>query len=233
MYLALIECLVKAQDDLKISSIENDEKEFAKIGEIVVKIHRKTAAIKSYVAPPENFKLGALRVVHEKSLKGQAKSHGTKLGLARPMKAVLSTYYTSDYIDGRNYPIVIYRFKYRSEGSALKSLSIIERTPEPELPVSPSPRQEVDTPSFNIDNLNSTQKVELGKFLASLMGNGSAAGGNQQIKREREDNGTPKPGNQTIKREREVDPINPSGSQIGARKRRKQSGRIEVDLTAD
>jgi hypothetical protein len=52
---------------------------------------------------------------------------------------------------------------------ALKSLLIIERTPEPELPVSPSPSQEIDTYSFNIDNLNPTQKAELEKLLATLM----------------------------------------------------------------
>jgi hypothetical protein len=43
-----------------------------------MKIHRRTAAIGPIVAPPKDFRLGALRAVHEKALKGQAKSHGTK-----------------------------------------------------------------------------------------------------------------------------------------------------------
>ncbi|PQE06594.1 hypothetical protein CJF31_00009722 [Rutstroemia sp. NJR-2017a BVV2] len=222
----LIECLIEAHEDLELSSIEETEK-FEKMSEIIVRIYRKTAAIKSSVAGLKTFDFSELGAVHEKALKGQAISHGTN-----PVKNVSRDRYNSKFIDGRDYPIAIYRFKYRSK-DALKSLLIIDHTPEPELPVSPSPRQEINTPSFNIDNLNSTQKAELGKFLASLIGNGSAAEGNQQIKREREDNGSPVTDNQTIKREREEYTINPSGSRIGASKRRKQSERIEVDLTAD
>lgn len=35
------------------------------------------------------------------------------------------------YIDGKDYPLAVFKFKYRSK-DALKALLVIERTPEPE-----------------------------------------------------------------------------------------------------
>ncbi|PQE27999.1 hypothetical protein CJF32_00005767 [Rutstroemia sp. NJR-2017a WRK4] len=204
--------LFEAHDDPRLFGIEKDIENVEKMGEITVQIHRRAATVKSSKSRTNTFEFSEPAMVHEKALKGEAKSHGTKLGLASLVKHTHTTKYRAEYIDGDDYPIAIYRFKYRSEGSALKSLSIIERTPEPEPepPVSSSPTQDVDTPSFNIDNLNPSQKAELGKFLASLMVSNTLLRGLSRL---------------TLFLAREVE--------FGTTKRRKQSGRVEVDLTAD
>jgi hypothetical protein len=76
--LVLIECVAEAYEDLKLSSIEKSTGKFEEMGEIAVEIYRRTAAIKSSVGEMKTFNFSEPRAVHEKALKGQAKSHSTK-----------------------------------------------------------------------------------------------------------------------------------------------------------
>lgn len=78
-------------------------------------------------------------------------------------------------LDGKDYPIAIYKFKYRSRGTtktfnmggianidteALKQLLIIERTPEPDYSPTPNPGSSVD-----LGNLTDAQQDRLKAFL--------------------------------------------------------------------
>jgi hypothetical protein len=59
-----------------------------------------------------------LPTVHKKALKGSAKSHTTSYGAERVTKIANLrdwSYGPSKYLDGRNYPMAIFRFKYCSE----------------------------------------------------------------------------------------------------------------------
>jgi hypothetical protein len=83
-------------------------------------------------------------------------------------------------LDGDDYPLAIFKFRYRSRGrrscislnlvlvdiptEALKSLLILERTPSPgpeDVPASPAP--------INLENLNPVQKSQLDRFLKGLV----------------------------------------------------------------
>jgi hypothetical protein len=81
--------------------------------------------------------------IHEKALKGQSKSHGTSsvqitpsiaprvtntffsLGTAQP--APPSNYWTTEFLDGENYPVGIFRFKYRSRGQSIRACIVASR----------------------------------------------------------------------------------------------------------
>lgn len=112
--------------------------------------------------------------------------HGYKinhrLGPATEVEKKGYKYVSCKKLDGDDYPIAIFRFKYRSRGSivtpspeiiltpsvifldALKSLLIIERSPSPEPEETPVPEQ-----GLSLDNLNATQKTRLEQFLRELV----------------------------------------------------------------
>ncbi|KAF8860116.1 hypothetical protein BDZ45DRAFT_801128 [Acephala macrosclerotiorum] len=67
--------------------------------------------------------------VHEKALKGEAKSHTTSVsGATEPLK---KEYDALEPLDGRENPKATFKFKCQSQ-HALKSLLILPRTPSPE-----------------------------------------------------------------------------------------------------
>ncbi|KAJ8066197.1 hypothetical protein OCU04_005283 [Sclerotinia nivalis] len=182
--------IITSVDDSKLASIKEDSDRLSVVGEIMVKVYRK---------------------MHEKALKGQAMSHGTTLGV--PQAVMKKKRYTSRYLDGEDYPIAIYRFKYRSKRS-LQSLLILERTPELSPFPSPSPipnGASGASGSFNLDSLDATQKAKLQEFLGNLMGTGTQSNGERKIKREREE----------------------GGSGPKASKRSRKGKRVEIDLTGD
>jgi len=86
-------------------------------------------------------------------------------------------FWHAEYLDGREFPIAIYRFQYRSD-EALKQLRILERTPEPD---SLSPE-----PSF-LQALDSEQRREAERYMGQLRN--SRQGSRIAIKRERDENG--------------------------------------------
>ncbi|PMD38441.1 hypothetical protein L207DRAFT_599223 [Hyaloscypha variabilis F] len=117
------------EDQAKLCSIKDDAKRIGEVGEISVRVFRKSESITSQKIFNCSLNSSPGGAVHEKALKGQSKSHGTSLGAAQPAKAGI--FYHSEYLDGFDKPIGVFRFKYRSR-EALKNLLIIERTPEPE-----------------------------------------------------------------------------------------------------
>ncbi|KAF7863811.1 hypothetical protein EAF04_006776 [Stromatinia cepivora] len=130
----------------------------------MVKVYRKSASLRVPAKPRSQIiklKADTPIPVHEKALKGQAMSHGTTLGV--PQAVMKGEKYHSQYLDGRDYPIAIYRFKYRSKKS-LQSLLILERTPEPSPFPSPSPILNGASGSFDLDNLDATQNAKLQEF---------------------------------------------------------------------
>ncbi|TGO59954.1 hypothetical protein BOTNAR_0153g00080 [Botryotinia narcissicola] len=132
----------------------------------------------------------------------------TLLGAAQPIRAIRHS--LSDFIDGKDCPIAIYRFKYRSK-ECLKSLLILERTPESSPSPSPAPISNGASGSFALESLDATQKAKLQEFLGNLLGNGGQSNGERKIKREREENSMDSKTN----------------------KRSKRNERVEVDLTGD
>jgi len=192
-------------DDARVGDLKNDTERMGKVGEILVKIYRGDKGEPSQNKLTSFDPLGdGSGEVHEKALKGQAKSHSVLLGPADEMVKT-PLYHTTKRIDGDGFPIAIFKFKYRSR-EALKSLLIIERTPEPS--VTPEPDEPI-----NVDELSASQKAKLDKFLKGLTGK-NVSRPDRSVKREH-DNG--------------------EGSSSGQeRKRSRVSGqKIEIDLTGD
>ncbi|RAL68253.1 hypothetical protein DID88_008953 [Monilinia fructigena] len=210
--------MITSMDDSKLASIKEDAERLSGAGEIIVKVYRRGAKRLSHGSSlsHRNLNIDTSNAVHEKALKGRALSHSTGLGTPQPVNA--SNRYLSEYLDGKDNPIAIFRFKYRSEKS-LQSLLIIERTTEPPVPPSPSPIPDEAQGSFDLENLNAVQKAKLQEFLGNLMGGGSSGNENKDIKQE---------GEHRIKRERKEDS---SGS--NANKRSREGKRVEIDLTGD
>ncbi|TGO36563.1 hypothetical protein BHYA_0121g00240 [Botrytis hyacinthi] len=205
--------IITSTDDSKLASIRVDAARMSVVGEIVVTVHRrgKRSLAEKQLRILDAFKKLAANSsasVHEKALKGQAMSHSTTLGTPQTTRA--STMWKMSYSDGEYYPIAVYRFKYRSQES-LKSLLILERTPEPSPSPSPAPISNGASGSFDLENLDATQKAKLQEFLGNLLGNGSQSNGERKIKRERE--------------ETDVD--------SKTNKRSKRNERVEIDLTGD
>ncbi|KAK0123066.1 hypothetical protein ONS96_010074 [Cadophora gregata f. sp. sojae] len=142
-------------DDEKLRDVKEDAKRMDQVGEIFVVFHRCADPVSSR-SGNSRHNGGSMPTanVHEKALKGQAKTHTTSLGAG---SLVEKKHVHSVKLDGEDYPQAIFRFKYRSRGKtgmlellsiteppidALKSLLIIERTPSPEpegISVSASP----------------------------------------------------------------------------------------------
>ncbi|KAG4430283.1 hypothetical protein IFR05_014230 [Cadophora sp. M221] len=188
-------------DDAKLKDIKEDSKHMNDVGEIVFRIWRSTEA-----RPREahNYtELVAVNAVHEKALKGQAKSHTTTLGEA---SRIVSRHVVScEKLDGFDYPIAIFRFLYRSKDS-LKSLLIIKRTP------SPDPEINAGFPDLvDLSNLAPNQRKKVAKFLQGLNGkDGGSVTPGPSVKRERDDN-----------------------EDGGSRKKRSSGMSITIDLTRD
>ncbi|ATZ50290.1 hypothetical protein BCIN_05g06580 [Botrytis cinerea B05.10] len=191
-----------SSDEARLSSLSKDKVKAEKVGTIEIKIWRGSESTPSrpseyeYRAIPGKF--------HEKALKGQAKSHSVSYSPETIIPA--QNYVQLTKLDGEDYPIAIYKFKYRSKES-LKQLLIIERTPEPEESPTPDP-----APDINLVSLSAAQKERLKAFLR-----------NEGIAMGRASN-TPE---RKIKRERD----NGEGSSNQERRKRSRTTEI-VDLTA-
>ncbi|KAH9207285.1 hypothetical protein DL95DRAFT_396184 [Leptodontidium sp. 2 PMI_412] len=188
-------------DDAKLKDIKEDSEHMNEVGEIAFRIWRSSEA-----RPREahNYtELAGAKAVHEKALKGQAKSHTTTLGEAS--RVVSRTVVSCEKLDGVDYPIAIFKFMYRSKDS-LKSLLIIKRTPSPDLEHIPGPSEFVD-----VSNLAPEQRQKVAKFLQGLNGrDGGSVTPGPSVKRERDDN-----------------------EAGGLRKKRNSGKSITIDLTGD
>ncbi|TGO36562.1 hypothetical protein BHYA_0121g00230 [Botrytis hyacinthi] len=193
-----------SSEEGRLSNLKKDKAEAEKVGTIEIRIWRASKLVPVQPERRQTIKSSS-NTFHEKALKGQAKSHNVSYS---PETAASAPFYMdATNIDGKDYPVAIYKFKYRSKES-LKQLLIIERTPEPENSPTPSP-----APDVNLDNLTTAQKERLKAFLRNegIAANRPSSTPERRIKRER-DNGEGS-SNQT---------------------RRKKSRTTEViDLTAD
>ncbi|KAH7319175.1 hypothetical protein BKA65DRAFT_409663 [Rhexocercosporidium sp. MPI-PUGE-AT-0058] len=188
-------------DDAKFKDIKEDSKQMSEVGEISIRIWRSSEAIPSQ--RHDYSELSAAKSVHEKALKGQAKSHSTTVGATS--RLVSANVATCQRLDGIHYPIAIFKFLYRSKES-LKSLLIIERTPSPEAKIVPGSPGLVD-----LNNLAPHHRKKVAKFLQGLNGNsGRSATPGPSVKRERDDN-----------------------EEGSSRKKRNSGGGVTIDLTGD
>ncbi|KAE9368744.1 hypothetical protein N431DRAFT_494139 [Stipitochalara longipes BDJ] len=153
------------EDQAKLHSVKADAERISAVGGISVSVFRKSESVKSQAVVNHCLKSNPDAAVHEKALKGQSTSHGTSLGAAQPSKA--DTIYLSDFLDGGDYPIGIFQFKYRSR-EALKSLLIIERSPEPDQSQETT-NHPPSTAAVNDDNLTPEMKRKVEEFKKSLL----------------------------------------------------------------
>ncbi|TGO80940.1 hypothetical protein BPOR_1500g00010 [Botrytis porri] len=176
--------ITTSTDDSKLASIKEDAIRLSVVGEIVVKFYRRGKGTLSQKQSHNRgtFKqlvAGSSTSVQEKALKGQATSHSTTLGASQAIKS--SVLWEMNYPDGYGNPVAIYRFKYRSRvAESLKSLLILERTPEPSPSPSPVPISNGASGLFDLDKLDATQKAKLQEAQSNEEKN---------IKREREETG--------------------------------------------
>ncbi|KAF4621903.1 hypothetical protein G7Y89_g14442 [Cudoniella acicularis] len=195
------------QDDSGYKDIKTDAKHIEQVGEIAFEVYRAskserstTGKITKTTTPP------AATAVHEKALKGQAKSHSTLFGSSSTITESFVTCVEIDHLGGSPKPIAIFKFKYRSN-EALKQLMVLPRTPSPSPSLPP-----VSADPLNLENLDGDQKRRLQAFLQELTGGG---------------NGSPGPAPK-IKRERNTD-----GNRESFRKKRKSRKSQVIDLTED
>ncbi|TGO24900.1 hypothetical protein BPAE_0092g00190 [Botrytis paeoniae] len=193
-----------SSEESRLSNLKKDKAEAEKVGTIEIRIWRASESVPVQPEYPQTIKSSS-NTFHEKALKGQAKSHNVSYSPETTTSA--QNYVRTTTLDGEDYPIAIYKFKYRSKES-LKQLLIIERTPEPEDSPTPGPAPDID-----LDNLTAAQKERLKTFLR-----------NEGIAANRASN-TPE---RKIKRERE----NGEGSSNQARRKKPRTTEV-VDLTAD
>ncbi|KAK8908478.1 hypothetical protein QC760_002854 [Botrytis cinerea] len=200
--------IITSTDDSKLASSKEDATRLSAVGEIMVKVYRKSQERPSASRNRLRMNLAVDKsmLVHEKALKGRAMSHGTVLGAPQPI--IASRHFRTSFLDGKDYPIAIFQFKYRSKES-LKSLLILERTPEPSPSPPPAPVSNGASGPFDFESLDATQKAKLQEFLGNLMGNGAQSKGERKIKREREE------------------------TDSKTNKRSKRGKRVEIDLTGD
>ncbi|KAF7863812.1 hypothetical protein EAF04_006777 [Stromatinia cepivora] len=167
-----------SNEESRLSSLNKDKAEAEKIGTIEVRIWRASA--ETPAAPHvTQQKTSSNNKFHEKALKGQAKSHNVSYSTEIP---ILTTNRVQvRRIDGYDYPVAIYKFKYRSKES-LKQLLIIERTPELEDSPTPGPELDVD-----LENLSTAQRERLKAFLRNEgIANRASNTPERKIKRERD-----------------------------------------------
>ncbi|TGO68181.1 hypothetical protein BELL_0843g00030 [Botrytis elliptica] len=197
--------LLISSEEGRLSNLKKDKAEAEKVGTIEIRIWRASKSVPVESIYRDDIKSSS-NEFHEKALKGQAKSH--KVSYSPEITTSNQRWVNVTKLDGKDYPIAIYKFKYRSKES-LKQLMIIERTPEPEDSPTPSP-----APDVNLDNLTAAQKERLKAFLR-----------NEGIAADRASNNTPE---RKIKRERE----HGEGSSNQARRKKSRTTEV-VDLTAD
>ncbi|KAL3425106.1 hypothetical protein PVAG01_04387 [Phlyctema vagabunda] len=125
-----------ADEDQDSKKITEDKDNIAGVGTIEIVVHRTTKLVLSTLGTDFPFHAKAQGKIHEKALKGKAISHGTKFGEAEIVAERVIM--TCEYVDGKDYPIAIYKFHYRSN-AALKALKIIEEPVEEDPPASPPP----------------------------------------------------------------------------------------------
>ncbi|KAB8304358.1 hypothetical protein EYC80_003766 [Monilinia laxa] len=178
-----------SSEETRLSSLKQEKNEAEKIGAIEVRIWRASKSTPAYLTTSHQYS-AASNKFHEKAFKGQAETHNVSYSTKTPIPA--QNFVKTTKLDGKDYPIAIYKFKYRSKGTtkptnfgvvanidtdALKQLLIIERTPEPEYSPSPSPESDVD-----LGNLTDAQRERLKAFLRN---EGIAAGGASNTPREK------------------------------------------------
>lgn len=150
------------------------------LGEIVVTVWRSSACI----AQPSNLSDYSDVVSKNKASHLHENRWRDKLSLIRLCKYKVShrqyaywTYFRlgsssttvslrvvrTTNIDGDDFPVGIFRFKYRSRDT-LKQLMIIERSPSPETEVG----EENNDGPVSVDDLDEAQKMELDKFMRRL-----------------------------------------------------------------
>ncbi|KAG4439891.1 hypothetical protein IFR05_004615 [Cadophora sp. M221] len=99
-------------------------------GEIVVKMYRASLAVKSDVYTPTKFtETNYNAKYHTKAVVKNGQSHGISLGQPKSGRPVGA--WAIEKVDGLDFPLAIFKFKYRSR-KALKSLLVIPGSPSPE-----------------------------------------------------------------------------------------------------
>ncbi|KAI1646949.1 uncharacterized protein F4817DRAFT_120038 [Daldinia loculata] len=123
-------------DDAKKDRIQDDIKIAKHLGMIQVRVYRCIYLGDSTPSLGKPITSDKLELA-EKSLKGKAISHGTSFSSSGDRVSAPRSCSVS-YVDGRDKPIAVFRFHYRSR-DALKREMVIPRSPSP----SPGPKREV------------------------------------------------------------------------------------------
>ncbi|KAF4626758.1 hypothetical protein G7Y89_g11398 [Cudoniella acicularis] len=200
-------------DDGYLAKVSIDKKLLSKTGEVKIEIHRRSEAqlSESYL-DFGNDNLETPSKVHEKTLKGQAKSHGASLGTSRPVLHKTS-FWSSPLLDKADSPLGVFKFKYRSR-KELEQLHIIPRRAEPEPKLVQKPKDNNQPISGEpigsgiLDGLTHEQRIKIEQYAAELRGT--------KIKREENDDENP------------VASKKPKLS-----KKSKEESKVTIDLTDD
>ncbi|KAH6711582.1 hypothetical protein BKA61DRAFT_94316 [Leptodontidium sp. MPI-SDFR-AT-0119] len=118
---------IDSGDDVSKAAIGKHIEAIGNVGEIVVKVYRASLAVKSDVYTPTRFaETNYEAKYHTKAVVKNGQSHGISLGTPKSGKPVEA--WSIEKVDGLNFPLAIFKFKYRSR-NALKSLLVIPGSP--------------------------------------------------------------------------------------------------------
>ncbi|KAK0123072.1 hypothetical protein ONS96_010080 [Cadophora gregata f. sp. sojae] len=199
--------------------LKQHEKETAEVGKIEMLVYRRS---KGKIIPHSDGKFRGVntsKVYHDKVLAKDGKSHGVVLGDGKSIR--LGRTLHTEFIDGKDFPIAIFRCKYRS-AHALQTLHVL-----------PPEEDQIDTEGSSSDSdldddltdLTPKQRNQVMKLLARAKGYNKL----KNIKSETKSEIDSAP---TIKRDHSDDErdIKPS-KKAKFSKKKKMLGKTTIDLT--
>ncbi|KAH7391261.1 hypothetical protein BKA64DRAFT_710171 [Cadophora sp. MPI-SDFR-AT-0126] len=204
---------------IKSLILRSHKAEIDNMGQVVVSVYRVSDGKRTEYPSKRSFKgMNSSKKYHNKVLAKQGQSHGVAPGGVKSV--TVSPYYACTKLDGKGFPIAIYRFKYRS-ARALKDLQVIPQSVSPEPAPFRVPR-EADLEN-DFGDLSPEIQERIRRALESATGAKS-----KTIKPEtnREPDSAP-----TIKRDHSDDEEDVKPSKKAKSTKKQMLGKITIDLT--
>ncbi|KAG4430282.1 hypothetical protein IFR05_014229 [Cadophora sp. M221] len=195
-------------ENTESSVLKEDKKVTDRVGEIMIKVHRRSVGkvIESKNKPTFEG-LEHSKKYHDKLLAKDGKSHGVALGDTK--EVAWSTRWEADYLDGEDFPLLIFRFKYRS-AHALQNLHVLPRA---DSAGTVDQEATVDSEEDELDDLDPEIRERVKRILARAKGKIKSE---TKIKRDYSDD------------EEDVKPV----KKVRSNKKR-MTGKTTIDLTED
>ncbi|KAL5314918.1 hypothetical protein ACEPPN_017568 [Leptodophora sp. 'Broadleaf-Isolate-01'] len=187
--------------------LKQGKREIGRVGEILIKVHRRSAG-KVTAGTNTTFKgLDYSKKYHDKVLAKDGKSHGVVLGDTK--KVTLGRPLNARFLDGEDFPVAIFRFKYRS-AHALQILHVLPRADSAGIA---EQETAADSEDDELNNLDPELRERVKRLLARAKGT---------IKSE-----------VNVKRDHSDDEEDVKPAKKAKKSKKKMIGKTTIDLTED